>query len=84
MLDLAADAAELTAALVDVESVSGDEDKLAGLVDTGSEAKQLLATGGVTVNDEVELRRGRQLVHGDVVVAHDRAVRVLLAGGPAS
>lgn len=58
--------------------------KLAGLADTGSEAKQLLATGGVTVNDELELRRGRQLAHGDVVVAHDRAVRVLLADGPAS
>ena len=58
--------------------------KLAGLADTGSDAKQLLATGGVTVNDEVELRRGRQLAHGDVVVASDRAVRVLLADGPAS
>ena len=32
MLDLAADAVSVTAALVDVESVSGDEDRLAGLV----------------------------------------------------
>lgn len=33
MLDLSVDAAQLTADLVDVESVSGDEDRLAGLVE---------------------------------------------------
>ena len=36
--------------------------KLADLVDSGSEAKPLLAAGMVRVNDEVETRRGRQLV----------------------
>ena len=41
--------------------------KLADLVDTGSDAKLLLAEGDVRVNDEVETRRGRQLVRGDVV-----------------
>lgn len=57
--------------------------KLAGLVDTGAEGKALLAAGGVTVGGEVELRRGRQLVDGDVVVALDQAVRVALSGpGP--
>lgn len=53
--------------------------KLAGLVDTGAEAKALLAQGDVQVNGEVELRRGRQLADADVVVARDRAVRVSLA-----
>ncbi len=52
--------------------------KLAELVETGSEGKDLLAEGGVEVNGETELRRGRQLLHGDVVVARDRAVRVVL------
>jgi ribosome-associated protein len=52
--------------------------KLAELVQTGSEGKELLAAGGVEVNGESELRRGRQLVNGDVVVARDRAVRVAL------
>lgn len=52
--------------------------KLAELVETGSEGKELLAAGGVTVNGEVELRRGRQMVDGDLVTAHDRAVQVVL------
>jgi ribosome-associated protein len=41
--------------------------KLADLVDQGADAKPLLAGGGVRVNGEVETRRGRQLVKGDVV-----------------
>ena len=45
--------------------------KLADLVDAGSDAKPLLADGLVSVNGEVETRRGRQLVKGDVVTVHD-------------
>ena len=41
--------------------------KLANLVDSGSDAKPLLMNGAVQVNGEVETRRGRQLVVGDVV-----------------
>jgi ribosome-associated protein len=41
--------------------------KLANAVDQGSDAKALLAGGFVRVNGEVEKRRGRQLVVGDVV-----------------
>ena len=41
--------------------------KLADLVEQGSDAKQLLADGDVQVNGELEQRRGRQLVPGDVV-----------------
>jgi ribosome-associated protein len=41
--------------------------KLADLVDTGADVKPLLADGDVQVNGEVETRRGRQLVPGDVV-----------------
>lgn len=41
--------------------------KLADLADAGSDAKALLAEGDVRVNGEVETRRGRQLVRGDVV-----------------
>ena len=40
--------------------------KLANLVESGGEAKPLVAEGAVTVNGEVETRRGRQLVSGDV------------------
>ena len=41
--------------------------KLANLIDSGSDAKELMIQGAVTVNGEVETRRGRQLVVGDVV-----------------
>ncbi|SOD71053.1 ribosome-associated protein [Jatrophihabitans sp. GAS493] len=41
--------------------------KLADVVQNGSDVKELLASGEVLVNSEVELRRGRQLVRGDRV-----------------
>lgn len=41
--------------------------KYAGLVDSGAEAKLVLADGLVQVNGEAEARRGRQLRAGDVV-----------------
>jgi ribosome-associated protein len=41
--------------------------KLANLIDSGSDAKELMIQGAVTVNGEVETRRGRQLAVGDVV-----------------
>ena len=50
--------------------------KLADLVDAGADAKQLIVDGEVTVNGEPELRRGRQLVKGDVVTLGDTSVRV--------
>ena len=50
--------------------------KLADLVDNGGDAKPLLLQGIVSVNGETEIRRGRQLVKGDVVSLGDNAVRV--------
>ncbi len=41
--------------------------KLANAVDQGSDVKWLLSAGDVTVNGELEVRRGRQLVEGDEV-----------------
>lgn len=43
--------------------------KLAGIADTGGDAKQLIVTGHITVNGEVETRRGRHLAPQDVVSA---------------
>ena len=51
--------------------------KLADLVQTGAEAKPLVAEGRVLVNGEVETRRGRQLVLGDVVILGGRTARVV-------
>jgi ribosome-associated protein len=50
--------------------------KAAGLVDTGGEAKLVLADEQVTVNGELETRRGRQLHPGDVVTLGDASVRL--------
>lgn len=50
--------------------------KLAGVIDSGAEARDYLAAAGVTVNGEPETRRGRQLHPGDVVVAGGVQLRV--------
>ena len=42
--------------------------KRVGAVMSGGEAKLLIQEGSVSVNDEVETRRGRQLHAGDRVV----------------
>jgi ribosome-associated protein len=54
--------------------------KLADLVDTGADAKGVLAAGLVRVNGEVESRRGRQLAAGDVVELGGRRVVVSTDG----
>ena len=50
--------------------------KLSGLAESGGEARALIEDGAVTVNAEVETRRGRQLGHGDVVALGDEALRI--------
>jgi ribosome-associated protein len=50
--------------------------KLAGLADSGAEARELVQDGAARVNGEVETRRGRQLHRGDVVDVAGEAVRV--------
>ncbi|CAM3720434.1 RNA-binding S4 domain-containing protein [Tsukamurella ocularis] len=50
--------------------------KLAGLIDSGAEAKAVIGEGEVTVNGEVDVRRGRQLAVGDVVEVFGRSARV--------
>ncbi len=52
--------------------------KLAGIVGSGSEAKDLLASERVLVNGEPEDRRGRQLRDGDVVRVLDEELRVTI------
>ena len=53
--------------------------KLAGLVDSGSEAKALLADTPASVNGESETRRGRQLHDGDAVRVGEHELRVIAA-----
>ena len=54
--------------------------QLAGVVDTGGEAKNLIGTNVVSVNGEPEARRGRKLRAGDVVeIAEGESLRVVSA-----
>ena len=50
--------------------------KLSGLAESGGEARAVIEDGAVTVNAEVETRRGRQLRHGDVVAVGDDVLRI--------
>ncbi|MCP2324001.1 ribosome-associated protein [Hamadaea flava] len=50
--------------------------KLAGVIESGGEAKTAIGAGEVTVNGEEELRRGRQLHRGDVVDIDGEQLRV--------
>lgn len=41
--------------------------KLAGLAENGAHAREIIESGDVRVNNECEMRRGRQLVDDDIV-----------------
>ena len=50
--------------------------KLANLAESGAHARELILAGDVLVDGEVETRRGRQLVGGEVVEVGGQAVRL--------
>ena len=50
--------------------------KAAGLVESGVEAKDVILDGLVTVNGEVDTRRGRKLYDGDIVVFDGEKIKV--------
>jgi ribosome-associated protein len=50
--------------------------KAAGLVGTGGEAKVLIQAGEVSVNGEVETRRGRRLQEGDLIEVEDERLEI--------
>lgn len=53
--------------------------KFEGLVATGGEAKLVIAAGQVSVNGEVETRKRRKIVDGDVVAFAGETLRIHLA-----
>ena len=55
--------------------------KLSGLAESGGEARALVEDGAVTVNAEVETRRGRQLRHGDIVAVGGDVLRIAASAG---
>ena len=50
--------------------------KLAGFVDSGVEAKIVIHDGLVKVNGEIDTRRGRKIVAGDIVEYQGNKVQV--------
>jgi ribosome-associated protein len=52
--------------------------KLAGIATTGGEAKMLIQSGAVRVNGDVETRRKRKLVEGDVIDVGDDSFEIAL------
>ena len=49
--------------------------KAAGLVESGVEAKEVITEGQVSVNGEVDIRRGRKLYAGDIVAFNGEEIK---------
>ena len=50
--------------------------KLAGVVDDGATAREVIERGLVAVNDEIDTRRGRKVRPGDVVTYETETIHV--------
>ena len=50
--------------------------KAAGLVESGVEAKEVITEGQVSVNGEVDIRRGRKLYAGDIVAFNVEEIKI--------
>ncbi|MFK7849304.1 MAG: RNA-binding S4 domain-containing protein [Rhodothermales bacterium] len=52
--------------------------KLESMVTSGGEAKMVISEGHVMVNGEVETRKRKQIVSGDIITFGDDTIRVQL------
>lgn len=50
--------------------------KASGLVESGAEAKEVIQSGQVKVNSEVETRRGKKLCTGDKVMYNGHEIQI--------
>jgi ribosome-associated protein len=55
--------------------------KFEGLVENGGQAKAVIEQGLVTVNGEVETRKRKQIVAGDVIGFATQTLRIVRASG---
>lgn len=51
--------------------------KAAGLVESGVEAKDVIANGLVLVNGEIDTRRGKKLYDGDIVSFDGEEIKIV-------
>ena len=52
--------------------------KLAGMAESGGEAKSVIAEGQVLVNGEIETRKRKKIVSGDIVEFREEKIRIKL------
>ncbi|MEJ6540786.1 MAG: RNA-binding S4 domain-containing protein [Halioglobus sp.] len=53
--------------------------KFEGIVSSGGQAKLVISDGQVTVNGEVETRKRRKVVAGDIIVFAEEELQIRLA-----
>jgi ribosome-associated protein len=53
--------------------------KFEGIVGSGGQAKLVISDGQVTVNGEVETRKRRKIVAGDIIVFAEEELQIRLA-----
>lgn len=64
--------------MIETESINLDQLlKWANVVSSGGEAKHLIITGQVMLNNEVETRRGKKVFKNDIIVVGERKFRVI-------
>lgn len=54
--------------------------KIENLVASGGEAKFLIAEGHVTVNGEIETRKRKKIMHGDIIKFGDERILIQPTG----
>ena len=50
--------------------------KWANLVDSGAQAKMFIQNGEVLVNNQVELKRGKKILKGDIIKFKNKIIQV--------
>lgn len=53
--------------------------KFEGIVSSGAEAKSVVADGQVSVNGEIETRKRKKIVSGDIIEIGDEKIQLRLA-----
>ena len=56
--------------------------KLESLVDSGGEAKHVIAEGQVVVNGKIETRKRKKIFSGDIVEFGKKKIRVMVQSNP--
>ena len=55
----------------------GQAMKAAGLAEDGVEAKIMIQNGEVSVNGEIDTRRGRKLYDGDIISCNGQEIKII-------